>query len=197
MRGHALDLAVLSEQAYDKISVRDGNVEAFIQPYHDGEAIVFRGTAKNKGKMLSRVRDIISDIRFWPSNDNELGRVPKGFKICARRINDEIEQHIVDKRTPLYVTGHSLGGAIAVMTAALLANRGYNVVGCITFGCPKVGHIDLIHKHGIPLVMYKNGKDVVTTVPPFYGRPVEQMRLSPSEGRFKDHSISRYVEALR
>lgn len=42
---------------------------------------------------------------------------------------------------PIYVTGHSLGGSIAVLTAAELSvDDDYNVATVYTYGKPRVGN---------------------------------------------------------
>ena len=57
----------------------------------------------------------------------------------------------------IYVTGHSLGGAIATICAFDLATRGLNLRGVVTFGSPRLGNSEfetlyhnLISKKGIP-----------------------------------------------
>lgn len=44
----------------------------------------------------------------------------------------------LDKKRPTWVTGHSLGGAVAALLVATLDHRGFNNVFGITFGQPKI-----------------------------------------------------------
>lgn len=52
----------------------------------------------------------------------------------------------------IWLTGHSLGAALATLVAAGLKDSGYNVAGVTTFGSPRVGdsHFEQVHS-GIPL----------------------------------------------
>jgi len=70
------------------------------------------------------------------------GPVHRGFWDAACSFQPEVEQAVAEARTAgqrVWVTGHSLGGAIAVMTAARLAAIDPTLVdGLCTFGQPPV-----------------------------------------------------------
>jgi hypothetical protein len=99
----------------------------------DGKAatvISFRGSAD--------AQDWLTDfqIRFA---DIALGKVHSGFWRSVGSVIDRIEA-AVDSRAPLVITGHSKGGAEAVLAAWLLARMGRSIVAVHTFGGPRVGN---------------------------------------------------------
>ncbi len=84
---------------------------------------------------------------------------------------DFITRAIGEKSRPVYVTGHSLGGALALMATAELANHEDatirdSIAACYTFGCPRAGDssFDLYVK--APLYRITNGVDLVPAIPP-------------------------------
>lgn len=59
---------------------------------------------------------------------------------CIRGLLDGLQGGPSDpQHVPLYVTGHSLGGALAVLAAERLTACGYPVMEVHTFGGPRVG----------------------------------------------------------
>jgi triacylglycerol lipase len=65
----------------------------------------------------------------------------------------------------MWVTGHSLGGAMAVLVAAELQPNG----GLHTFGQPRVGNSAFLKTlDGIKYYRYRNNNDAVTAVPPSF-----------------------------
>src|SRR5580704_14872808 len=68
------------------------------------------------------------------------GRVHLGFSSVLRRSWNKVEnilQEVPDK--PLFLTGHSMGGALAVLTACRLEKMGRPPMATYTFGAPRVG----------------------------------------------------------
>jgi triacylglycerol lipase len=73
-----------------------------------------------------------------------VGAVHHGFSRAIRDIFDSLKSALQDPfarpvRPALYITGHSLGGALAVLAAFLLTQDGFDVQGVYTFGQPRVG----------------------------------------------------------
>ena len=77
----------------------------------------------------------------------------------------------------IWVTGHSLGGALATMMGAEILRRidageNYKLKGVYTFGSPRVGNNAFHAKFtkaaaasGTRVVRFRNGDDIVTAVP--------------------------------
>lgn len=90
-------------------------------------------------------KDAEIDLRVELVNFDGGGMVHRGFNdyvdvlLDAERINALIN-HIRYSNEKLYLTGHSLGGAVAILTAARLTELGLgDRIEVITFGAPAVG----------------------------------------------------------
>lgn len=84
----------------------------------------------------------------------------------------EIVRLIAERPRPVYLTGHSLGGALAAMATAELANHDRaevrdSIAACYTFGCPKIGDRSFDRYVQVPLYRITSGVDLVPAVPPF------------------------------
>jgi triacylglycerol lipase len=129
-------------------------------------------------------------------------RVHTGFFQAYWPIRDRLFAAVINllkqKQRPVYITGHSLGGALALMATAELANHdeGYvrdSIAACYTFGCPRAGDSSFDQYVKVPLYRVTNGVDIVPAVPPailgyrhvgdsrYFGRPGQPpSRLSPN-----------------
>jgi len=129
-------------------------------------------------------------------------RVHTGFFQAYWPIRDRLFATVVSllkkKPRPVYVTGHSLGGALALMATAELANHDEafvrdSIAACYTFGCPRAGDSSFDQYVKVPLYRVTNGIDIVPAVPPallgyrhvgdsrHFGRPGQPpSRLSPT-----------------
>ena len=108
------------------------------------------------------------------------GRVHTGFFLAWASIERAVLSQIGRWREdafdrgedlpPLYITGHSLGGALATMAAAALSDNGINVAGVYTFGQPRVGDrtfVNQLNTHTKGKVFrFVNNNDIVPHVPP-------------------------------
>jgi hypothetical protein len=87
---------------------------------------------------------------------------------------------------PVFVTGHSLGGALAVLAALELAKAGATVAAVYTFGMPRPGNAHFKSEYdgrlGTTTYRLVNGNDIVPTVGPSFlgfrhvGRPLRCAR---------------------
>lgn len=71
---------------------------------------------------------------------------------------------------PLYVTGHSLGGALATIAAAGLVDNSIDVAGVYTFGQPRVGDRTFVSQLNSrtkgKIFRFVNNNDLVPHIPP-------------------------------
>lgn len=121
-------------------------------------------------------QDWVGNVRFRLVKV-EGGRVHEGFQQGAESLWPEfieiLEEH-VGKGDRVHLTGHSRGGAIAVLLAQRL-HREYSVwrpefvpKSVFTFGAPRVGDIDFHRSYLLPekTHMFVNRDDVVPLMPP-------------------------------
>ena len=116
----------------------------------------------------SNSHNALQDINFFKDKSFRLGiELHTGFHRTAEMIADDLLTRL-DKTWTTYVTGHSLGGAEAIIVAWYLDYSGHNIAECITFGQPKVTDSHGIRKMRgkIKLTRVVNETDVVALVPP-------------------------------
>jgi triacylglycerol lipase len=122
------------------------------------QTLVIRGSADKPNAW--------QDIEIRMVEDDTLGiNLHQGFRDDSREIFKDARRHL-RKDYAIRVSGHSLGGALAMITAAYLAKDGYDVVRLVTFGQPKVTDYegDQILLKSITRVVHDN--DVVPMLPP-------------------------------
>jgi len=124
--------------------------------------LAFRGTEKD-GK------DIKTDLnaRFYNSAS---GKSHRGFCEAYYSIEPEVREAIdaeLKKQTdlPIFITGHSLGGALATVAAQEL-EEAYTISACYTFGSPRVGSAEWSDSLKTPVYRVVHGADGVPMVPP-------------------------------
>lgn len=114
-----------------------------------------------------------------------VGRVHHGFSAALKRTWGKICP-LVDAvgDRPLFITGHSLGGALAVLSACRLARAGRPPVATYTFGAPRVGDPDFCAGYDLPTYRVVNRLDLIPEI------PVASVRkLLPEKPRFTNEKI--------
>jgi esterase/lipase len=116
----------------------------------------------------SNIKNAMQDIKFDKDWSTRLQcKVHSGFHGVAERIFADLRRLMADASYAINITGHSLGGAEAVIVGAYCYQAGLNVNEIITFGQPKVFDRDGIFKwEHLPLTRVVNETDVVPLVPP-------------------------------
>jgi pimeloyl-ACP methyl ester carboxylesterase len=146
---------------------RDVGTAGYIVEGNDIIVVVFRGT-ENELDWKTNV-----NARFVALQGGT--RVHTGFFQAYWPIRDvmfEIVKRVIKaKPRPVYITGHSLGGALALMATAEFANDEDATVrdcvaACYTFGCPRAGDASFDNYVKAPLYRITNGVDLVPAVPP-------------------------------
>ncbi len=138
--------------------------------------LAFRGTEPDE-KMDIKVDVMIKKKHL---NDN-WGKVHKGFMNSLDSIRPFIEKELHKEKykgLDLWITGHSLGGALATLMASKILEDmegetiHYNLAGVYTFGSPRVGDItyrdkfaQTVKRFNIPFYRFRNGTDLVTRIP--------------------------------
>ena len=81
------------------------------------------------------------DISLQLKSDSKTGlRLHHGFALAAQQIYRQIKAEI-GTASRLILTGHSMGGAVAMILALYLDTDGYAVERVITFGQPKISNL--------------------------------------------------------
>ena len=178
---------------------------AYIAEGADLVALSFRGTSSTK--------NLDTDFRvtlIHPDNTDQQLRVHEGFYRAFVKLNEgklgiEDKMGAIKQATngavPIYITGHSLGGALAQIAAAVLGSD--QVGACYTYGSPRVGnsYFDLWVK--VPSHRVLNYADIVPQVPlPIVYRHSGDPRYmpdhaTPSPYRFEPNLLERGWQMIR
>jgi triacylglycerol lipase len=84
-------------------------------------------------------QNLATDVELKPQEGSD---IHSGFQIAAAAAQPEIEQAFQLSRQldkPLFITGHSLGAALAALAAQTDAGQGSQPQAVYTFGMPRVG----------------------------------------------------------
>ena len=126
--------------------------------------IAFRGTEP------TQFSDVKADLLAFKRKSKTEGKVHMGFKIELRKLWSDISGILEKKKQQqIWITGHSLGGAMATICASRLRGEPKgNIKALYTYGSPKVGgkkfvwNLDVIELEHHRFV---NNNDIVTKVP--------------------------------
>jgi predicted lipase len=186
-----LALAQLSASAYTAtptFTARD------IHAVLTGNVLAFRGTTKD-------VLDWLTDIEvFGVRKDKQLGTMHAGFLDAGERIFTVARGKLPPHGVTL--TGHSLGGALALVVGALMCVAGKPPALIVTFGAPRVGMLKcrkvLAH---VTIREYRNGNDPVPDVPTWpYQHMVKKLTMIGDKSQdllaLDRHFIAAYIAAL-
>ncbi len=118
-------------QRYNELT--ETKVSYFLTKKNGKQLLVIRGTSNFENVLLDL------DIQFKP--DDLIGiQLHQGFSAAAKAVYLDAKS-LLSKTQPIHTTGHSLGGAVALILAMYLEKEGYNLQGSTTFGQPKVTNV--------------------------------------------------------
>lgn len=124
--------------------------------------LAFRGTESTS------IKDIKSDAKATTTKCDSGGNIHSGFKEAYEEVALEIQSTLNQEdfsAKPLFITGHSLGGALATIASKKLTHIG-GIASCYTYGSPRVGDEEWIANIKAPLYRVVNAADCVTMMPP-------------------------------
>jgi triacylglycerol lipase len=123
------------------------------------QIITVRGTADNKNFQQD------FDIKVRDDRKTDIP-VHAGFDRDARAIYADMKPFLKSGYTT-YVTGHSLGGAVAAILTIYLIEDGYKVDKVVTFGQPRFTTADGVKRLGfLPITRIVDENDIIPMVPP-------------------------------
>jgi triacylglycerol lipase len=158
----------------DWLGSREQN-RGFVLRDEQAMIVVFRGT-RLASRSLFDVAEVVlidqddlrTDSRFVPNACRAGGHVHSGFLEAYAAVSDRLDEILARQRTArqrIWLTGHSLGGALASLAAAHLPVG--QVQGLYTFGSPRVGDAafaDVLSRTSHFRFVHRN--DWVPRVPP-------------------------------
>jgi len=148
-----------NQQLVHQSLIPASQVSYFLSTANGVQTIAVRGTANLQNAMV----DLTVSLQPDPVLDIKLHQ---GFASAARAIYSNMKPYL-NKDQPIHITGHSLGGAIAVILGMYLQKDGYPVAQIITFGQPKVTNVTGAKKFDdLPLIRVVTLHDIVPLVPP-------------------------------
>ncbi|MBI3822047.1 MAG: lipase family protein [Planctomycetes bacterium] len=145
----------------------DGPIVGYLASVGEETILAFRGT-------MSPLSDWQTSIRHWVANLDfhqiaiSAGRVHRGFHRALDGVWRQARP-LVNKGQPpqrFWVTGHSLGGALAILAGMRLHEEGVEVSGVYTFGAPAIGDSTFAGAYKPPLHRIENTCDVICHLPP-------------------------------
>lgn len=161
----AADLADnLTLLSLELVETFDSNgTQAIIVANNDFAVLAFRGTE------ATSIKDIKADARATAVACPSGGNIHLGFNDAYNEVALTIQNRLDKddlKSLPLYITGHSLGGALATIAAKKLVHPLGGIAACYTFGSPRVGDERWIANFKTPIYRLVNAADCVTMLPP-------------------------------
>lgn len=143
--------------------VQAGGTQGFVAQSHSAVLVAFRGT---------------EELADWLANMNisaetvPYGKVHRGFHDAYMLVAEAVKPLVLEaanQSKSLVFTGHSLGGALAMLLAMDLPDH-VDVAGLYTFGQPKTASNKaseaISARHGHAYHRFVNDQDVVARIPP-------------------------------
>lgn len=138
--------------------------------------VAFRGTEFQDG-----AEDLWADLNVGKDPYYGWGEVHQGFLNALDSVmpllNDKLAE-VANTDRRIWVTGHSLGAALATLFTADMLRRKemgsteHNLIASYTFGSPRVGDEafrarfeELTIEHGVSVWRFRNDRDVVARIP--------------------------------
>ncbi|WP_038164464.1 alpha/beta fold hydrolase [Verrucomicrobium sp. BvORR106] len=145
--------------------------QGFVSWDDDVVLLSFRGTEQ-------KISDWLRNFNVVPEGSGRFGAVHGGFYEGYKKAEGEVKKLLAKAgagtgagRKKLWITGHSLGGALAAVAGAELYDS-FPASGFSTYGQPKLAGEQLVEfyaaKYPGAYFRFKNNNDIVTRVPPGY-----------------------------
>ena len=141
------------------------DTQALITYNDSGMIIAFRGTSSPQDALTDAKIKLISD-------PGTKGKIHEGFKVGLDQVWLELLDVMSKERgnRPIWITGHSLGGALALTAATRLRFEKEMIInGLYTFGQPRVGDLAYVQAcdrmFGLKYYRFVHNNDIVPRVP--------------------------------
>jgi len=150
-------------------AARDTDTQGFVAATPDAIVVAFRGSREPL--------DFLTDVKFRKVESELIGgRVHRGFLRAFESVEVEVIHLVQSLRRrldqPLFLTGHSLGAALATLAAPALARIHEALPFVYTFGSPRVGDGAFAEQFdellGPRAFRFVNNEDPVPRLPAFW-----------------------------
>ena len=137
-----------------------GEFHGFVAAPQGRVVVAFRGT-ESIGNALTDVETALIRQAIFP------GMVHLGFAHAAETVYPTVRVLLtaLGRDRPIWVTGHSLGGAIATLVAHRLAAEGFPVRAVYSYGSPRPGDRYFRAAYRLPHYRFVNDNDLVPHLP--------------------------------
>lgn len=195
-----------------------GNTQAYVAHNDDHVVVAFRGT--ESPTTLEGLKDwLLSDavnLLILPTGrlGTDFAAAGVGARFHQGFINaldaiwvpllTGIQEELKQSERPLWVTGHSLGGALALLSSWLLHRKFVNVHQVYTFGAPMIGNEEASKAFDRELAgkifRYVNGPDPVPKLPTMslvandYGHVEKEMTMKAGVGPGASSSAALFAQ---
>jgi triacylglycerol lipase len=146
---------------HEKITFFDcGQFRGFVAMLDHAALLAFRGT-QSIGNCLTDADTLLVPHSPYP------GRVHCGFAEAVDEVWPQVRQ-LLGTPSPtraLWLTGHSLGAAMATLASVRLAHEGYKVRAVYTYGSPRPGDRVFHDSYCLPNYRFVNNNDLVPHLP--------------------------------
>ena len=169
------------------------DTQAFIFRKEQHIVLVFRGS-QQAADWSTNFKFRMKQFAFINTAQDSMpptGEVHRGFHDAWQSVESNVLWQLQQWWTPdsqLWVTGHSLGGALAALAATSLEYQGFRVSGLYTFGQPRVGDWaftrEVNERMGDRMFRFVNNNDIVPLIPPQVN-PLNPGRLYGHMGQFR------------
>lgn len=165
---------VLGPAGFEDVRAVEGRSSRVMIAANDAAIVIaFRGTQVfwpgRPAEMSAVVADWFTDARTGLVASGQGGEVHEGFKAALDQVWRPLSEIVGTLRAErpsrtLWVTGHSLGAALATLAASRWAGM---VSGLYTFGSPLVGDGAFQQEFRVPCHRFVHQTDLITEVPLF------------------------------
>ncbi|MDP6554473.1 MAG: lipase family protein [Pirellulaceae bacterium] len=164
-----IEAEAIREWGYDRFHFVDaGGTQVFLAANDDCVLVCFRGTE------VGEIGDWITDTRMKLVAGPMNGKVHAGFYDALSKVWQVVDDILrrLDPRgsKAVFLTGHSLGAALATLAAARWHDIGRRVKAVYTFGQPRTGDHSFARNFNFAFMAATfrivNQNDLVTRIPP-------------------------------
>jgi len=173
-------LAKICKESYDHATYNINECEVIIKYYDTHQVVAFRGTEAGALFDGAGWMDVLRDMRIMPWYSKETGWVHAGFLKGAVATADFIADKLVSD-LPVICTGHSMGGAVALMAACKLQAKGFVIQEWVGFASPMTQLTT--RTYDFEQWNYRYKSDIVPTLPSYVFKLIFDF-IGDSQGNF-------------